>query len=129
MVEPWESQRRAGVDLWVLDLTRERGEGVIVLTAQGRIGSASAPRLREACAEIFAEGHRRLVLDLQGVDYINSSGLSALEDTAAQFTQAGGAFAICSPVDAVRYALDLAGLSSALTIDGSRAAALDRLRA
>ena len=123
-----ESQRRTDVDLWVLRLTREPPDGVIVLTAHGRVGVVAAPRLLAACEKILAEGHRRLVLDLGDVDYINSSGLTALEEIAAQFTKAGGAFAICAPVNAVRFALDLAGLLSALPIESSRAAALERLR-
>jgi anti-sigma B factor antagonist len=57
---------------------RER-EGVTILDFKGRIAAGpEATALREKVAELTAAGKRNLVLNLAGVDYIDSTGLGAL---------------------------------------------------
>jgi len=59
-------------------LERER-EGITILDFKGRIAAGpEATALREKVAEVTAAGKRNLVLNLAGVDYIDSTGLGAL---------------------------------------------------
>jgi anti-sigma B factor antagonist len=49
-----------------------------ILTLNGELDVASAPMLETALAEICAAGATEVVLDMAGVEFIDSSGLSAI---------------------------------------------------
>jgi anti-sigma B factor antagonist len=69
---------------------RER-EGITILDFKGRIAAGpEATALREKVAEVSAAGKRNLVLNLAGVDYIDSTGLGALVVCATSLRKNGG---------------------------------------
>jgi anti-anti-sigma factor len=116
--------------VWYLRVAQERTKSVIVLTASGRVSSLTVGQLKRALAAAAAESVGGVVLDLSGVDYISSPGLRAVEETSNRLAADGRRLVLCGVIDAVRLALGLAGLESALTIEASResavgAAALD----
>jgi len=49
-----------------------------VLAVKGEIDVYTAPRLREKLVELVADGRRRIVVDLEGVDFLDSTGLGVL---------------------------------------------------
>jgi anti-anti-sigma factor len=56
------------------------------LTLAGELDMATAPRLEEAVAGVLARGARRLIVDLSGLAFVDSSGLRlfiAMNDRAA----------------------------------------------
>jgi anti-sigma B factor antagonist len=62
-----------------LDIEQRANEGIAILDLKGRITVGSgASALREKLDALNAAGVRNLVLDLAGVDYIDSTGLGAL---------------------------------------------------
>jgi anti-sigma B factor antagonist len=62
-----------------LDIQQHEREGVVVLAMKGRITvGKEASALREKVAELTAAGHKNLVFNLAGVDFIDSTGLGAL---------------------------------------------------
>jgi anti-sigma B factor antagonist len=61
------------------DIQEREREGITILDFKGRIAAGpEATALREKVAEVTAAGKRNLVLNLAGVDYIDSTGLGAL---------------------------------------------------
>ncbi len=69
---------------------RER-EGITILDFKGRIAAGpEATALREKVAEVTAAGKRNLVLNLAGVDYIDSTGLGALVVCVTGLRKLGG---------------------------------------
>jgi anti-sigma B factor antagonist len=69
---------------------RER-EGITILDFKGRIAAGpEATALREKVAELTAAGKRNLVLNLAGVDYIDSTGLGALVVCVTGLRKLGG---------------------------------------
>jgi anti-sigma B factor antagonist len=62
-----------------LDVQQREHEGIVILDLKGRITvGPEAGALRERVATLGAAGTRNLVLNLKGVDYIDSTGLGAL---------------------------------------------------
>jgi anti-sigma B factor antagonist len=56
------------------------------LTLAGELDMATSPRLEEAVAGVLARGARRVIVDLSGLAFVDSSGLRlfiALNDRAA----------------------------------------------
>jgi stage II sporulation protein AA (anti-sigma F factor antagonist) len=75
--------------------------------------------LVEVMAAAVAGGERRLLLDLSGVDYVSSAGLTALGAIARRIADAGGAMVLCGLTEPVRLVFDLGGLLSQFTIAAS----------
>jgi len=67
--------RRASMQLQI-DVTRRHG--YTILSPQGEIDFATGPQLKGAITERLIAGDVNLVIDLQEVDFIESTGLGAL---------------------------------------------------
>ena len=75
-----------------LEIHRKEREGVTILDMKGRITvGPEATALREAVASAVADGIRNLVLNLAGVDFIDSTGLGAVVMCSTTMRKAGGA--------------------------------------
>jgi len=112
--------------VWYLRVDHKTVQDVSVLTIEGRVSSLTVPELDRSLASAAAPPAAGLVLDLTGVDYINSAGLRVLGDVARAFAQAGRPFVVCGMKDAVTVAVGLAGLEGSLTTEESLDAALAR---
>lgn len=74
-----------------LEIQQRDREGVAVLEMKGRITvGKEATALREKIAELTAANVRNIVFNLEGVDYIDSTGLGALVICAMTLRKAGG---------------------------------------
>jgi anti-sigma B factor antagonist len=74
-----------------LDIQQHEREGIVILDLKGRITvGPEATALREKLATLSAEGTTKTVLNLEHVDYIDSTGLGALVIVATSMRKAGG---------------------------------------
>src|SRR5690348_11709464 len=74
-----------------LDIQQHDHEGISVLDLKGRITvGQEAGLLRQNVSEQQAAGKNKIILDLAGVDYIDSTGLGALVICATSLRKAGG---------------------------------------
>ena len=74
-----------------LEIQQRDNEGITVLEMKGRITvGKEATALREKIAELTAANVRNIVLNLAGVDYIDSTGLGALVMSATTLRKTGG---------------------------------------
>jgi len=105
------------------------GDGIIVLAVTGRLGTAGAGALVEEVAQALRDGHRWLLLDLAGVDYISSAGLVALDAISGRLHGDGGALVFCGVCEPVKLVLELGGVLPDLTLEPTREAGVARLRA
>ncbi len=88
--------------------------GPLIISPQGRLDMMSAPSLRDELRTAVARGNTRLVVDLSGVDHIDSAGLSALISGLKAARQAGGSLFITKPSTQVRRILKLTNLHRVL---------------
>ena len=78
-----------------LEISRREREGVVILDLEGRLTAGEeTARLREALRALAASGSPRVVLNLQGVDYIDSTGLGTLVIGYTSLKKAGGKLAL-----------------------------------
>src|SRR5262245_31302837 len=74
-----------------LEITRKNREGITILEMKGRITAGKgATALREAYAELAAAGVKSVILNLEHVDFIDSTGLGALVICATSARKNGG---------------------------------------
>jgi anti-sigma B factor antagonist len=76
--------------------TSTRGDDV-VLTLAGDIDIHSAPLVRERLEELRASGSRSVVVDLGGVNFLDSSALGALVAAHRELNDAGGTLKLAAP--------------------------------
>jgi len=74
-----------------LDIQQREHENIVLLDLKGRITvGPEASSLRERVAVLNAAGTRNVVLNLKGVDYIDSTGLGALVMVATSLRKSQG---------------------------------------
>src|SRR5205823_2432821 len=61
-----------------LGLDVEEKGGTTVLAVKGEVDVYTAPRLREKLVELVSQGKYKIVVNLEGVDFLDSTGLGVL---------------------------------------------------
>jgi anti-sigma B factor antagonist len=75
-----------------LEIGHREKEGIVILDLKGRLlVGEPASLLRERISEQAAAGRNNVVLNLEGVDYIDSTGLGTLVICFTTMRKAGGA--------------------------------------
>jgi anti-sigma B factor antagonist len=82
-----------------------------VLALEGQIDLHVSPQIADSLAALVDQKPARLVVDLTGVDYIDSSGLAVLINAAQNVEMYRGRFMLAGVRDNVRSILEIAGLS------------------
>ncbi|HEY7105680.1 MAG TPA: STAS domain-containing protein [Acidimicrobiia bacterium] len=103
-----------GGDTGATPLTLERSgtEQDPVISARGEIDVATSPLLRSELTSVLAHEPERVTLDLDGVTFIDSSGLGVLVGALKRLREAGGEhFTVVNAQDSVRKVFDITGLS------------------
>lgn len=70
--------------------TQALDNGTEVIRSPRRLNLVSAPRLTAVVTEVIASGRPRIIIDLSGTEFIDSSGLGALVSSLKKARQAGG---------------------------------------
>jgi anti-sigma B factor antagonist len=73
-----------------VDLDHLDGGAVVVVRVQGTLDRFSCPHLKEMLVQAVEAGKTELVVDLSGVDTVDSSGLGVLVGTLKLARRAGG---------------------------------------
>lgn len=97
---------------------------VAVVEARGRIDSTTAASFGEALMNTIEGGIVRLVLDLQGVDYMSSAGLREIVAALKKTRKQQGDIRLAEAAPRVLEVLEMAGLDTFVQIFSSRAEAL-----
>ncbi len=87
--------------------TEQIDAGRTLLRPVGRMDAESSPKVRQAILDQIAVGAQGIVVDLARVDFMDSSGLSALVSGMKSLRSSGGMLAICSANPQVHTALRL----------------------
>ena len=102
----------------------DAGDGVVV-AVHGELDVEGAPSLRLALVEAIGEGPApRVVVDLEGVDFIDSAGLGVLVGGLKRARSHDGDLVVVATGRSVTRVLELTGLTRVFEIHPSRAAAL-----
>jgi anti-anti-sigma factor len=98
-------------------LARSEEDGVLELAVGGELDLSSVGRLEETLdAAIASRAYRQIEIDLEGLSFIDSSGLHALASADRAMRQAGGEVkVICSAAHLLKV-FELIGLDQVLTI-------------
>ena len=80
-----------------LEIRESSREGVVILSLKGRLTVGEASAVREKVSAVAAAGSVNVVLNLEHVEYIDSTGLGALVICFTSLKKAGGALKLVNP--------------------------------
>lgn len=89
----------------------------------GEVDLSTAASLRARIEQIVQGGSRRLVVDLNGVGFMDSSGLSVLVAGMKAMREAGGEFTLVCRGESILKVFSVTGLDRVFSIHGSVAEA------
>lgn len=103
---------------------RQARAGVSVLDISGDITAAAEQALMDAYGAASGQGAQTIVLNFEGLEYMNSSGIGLLVTLLIRANRAKQRLLAYGLSDHYRQILDLTRLSDAIGIHGSEAAAI-----
>jgi anti-anti-sigma factor len=98
--------------------------GVTVVRVAGEVDICTCTSLREQLLRALDRGARRLVIDLEEVPFIDSSGLGCLAGAAHHAAASGRAIALAAPQGRVRRVIATTGLQRVIPVHDTLADAL-----
>jgi anti-sigma B factor antagonist len=107
-----------------MDIDVTQSGAVAVVAPHGDLDMATVDDVRRTLAGLFDGGRSRVLMDLAGVGYLDSSGLGVLVAAMKQARAAGGDVRVCALQDDVRGIFELTRLARAMSIHTTRQEAL-----
>ena len=98
-----------------------------VVSVQGELDLSTASTLRKLFRDMIARGCRHVILDLEGVTFVDMSGVTALLLCLKKLRAVDGTLDVASPTDWVRHIFDLTHVSQIVPIYASPEQALTHL--
>ena len=111
------------MNLPTFDLFTVGSEDEAVVKVVGELDLATAPRLRDVLVDLANHGANHVTVDLAGMDFIDSTGLSVLITALKRMRERGGDLALHSPSAAAMKVFEITGVTSVFAISGAPTAA------
>ncbi len=94
-----------------------RDGSTAVVSIDGEIEFATAPKLRATLLELVHDGPTRIVLDLAGVSFLDSAGISLLIQAKKRLATGGAELVLRRPRSNVRRVLQVTGVDDLFLIE------------
>ncbi|MBN1398268.1 MAG: STAS domain-containing protein [Bacteroidetes bacterium] len=92
------------------------------------IGGEETDQLKAKAKDLIEQGNKKLVLDLGGISYINSSGLGSLVNIHSMYQKIGGQIKLCNVAKGVENVFIITKLTSVFDVEEDRSKAIDSLK-
>jgi anti-anti-sigma factor len=102
---------------------RKDGQAAVV-SVSGRIDTISASDFQRRIEEVLAQGEKKIVVDLEKLEYVSSAGLRSILIGAQKAKAAGGNLSCCALQGMVKKVFEISGFGAILRIFDSVEAAL-----
>jgi len=103
--------------------TREAGDRTVI-DVEGEVDVFTAPKLRETIIGCINDGKDRLIVNLSGVDFMDSTGLGVLVGGLKRVKERNGELAIAGAQGTVLRVLNVTGLNAVFPLHDSVDAAV-----
>ena len=94
-------------------------EGWTVVAVHGEIDVATSPSLREQMIDLVSNGATRLVLDLEAVDFLDSTGLGTIVSVLKRARTHDGDLRLVCTEARIRRLFEITGLDKAVPLHAS----------
>lgn len=90
-----------------------------VLEVEGEVDIYSAPKLRERLVELISGGNHRIIVSLEGVGFMDSTGLGSLVAGLKRIKEHDGVLALVCTREPVLKVLSITGLDKVFPLHAS----------
>lgn len=99
-------------------LTFARDSEAVVVGVVGELDCATGPTLEDRLGDLIEnQGNRTVVIDLENMTFVDSSGLSVLVAAYRHLRERGGQLSVRRPSPSTRRVFEVTGLNRVLPID------------
>jgi anti-sigma B factor antagonist len=95
--------------------SRVEGDWAVV-DVKGEIDLHTAPKLRERMTELVEQGQRRVILNMEALDFMDSTGLGVLIGSLKRLKENEGTLALVAPQHPIQRVLSVTGLTKVFPI-------------
>ena len=106
-------------------LNTKKANDRLVVYLEGRLDVSVANEVEEELSKLIEEGNKHIVLNMEKVEYMSSSGFRACIATLRKLNSREGSLKLCSIRPSVRRIFDVIELTSLFDIYESEAEALN----
>ncbi len=99
-----------------MEISESSQGSVLVVSPRGRLDSTTSPAFEQLVRAKLADGHRKVVVDLDALDYVSSAGLRILMVLAKALKGERGQIALCRLQEPVREVFRISGFDRIFTI-------------
>ena len=102
-----------------MKITEHRPADVVSLSLSGKLDTNTAKAFQDQILARIESGERRIVVDLEQLDYISSADLRVIMLAGQRLSSVNGKVVLCSLKHPIRGVFDIAGFVSIFSIYGS----------
>jgi anti-sigma B factor antagonist len=102
-----------------LDLETSKKGDVAIISLRGEIDVYTAPRLRQALIDLVEGGSKDIVVDMDKVDFLDSTGLGVLVGGLKRVKSNDGEMKLVVTQDRIMKIFDITGLAKVFPMFGS----------
>ena len=103
-------------------------QGIPILNIVGDIDIYTAPRFKEGITELIAQGYTNILIDMAGVDFMDSSGFGTLLSATKPLRPVGGSLSLSGCNEAITRMLEITRLNTLFNVYKNRGDALDHMQ-
>jgi anti-anti-sigma factor len=111
-----------------MEIIEELTGQVLMVALKGRLDATTSKGVEEQILKRIEEGKRKLVIDLEHLDFISSVGLRVLLLTTKRLKGSNGIVVVCSPQPNIKQVFAIAGFLPLFLIFDTRAEAVQQLQ-
>jgi anti-sigma B factor antagonist len=97
-----------------LDVSEQNGYSVLAVS--GEVDVATVPRLREQLHGLVAQGSTKIVVDLDSVDFLDSTGLGVLVGALKRVRSNDGELSLVCTQPRIRKVFEVTGLTKVFSL-------------
>ena len=112
-----------------MELTHVKEGENLVITITGRLDAATAPVADDAIKKIMEEDCRRVLFNLNDLEYLSSGGLRVILGVAKQLKRNGGKLALCSHNQFIKEIFEVSGFDSLIPVQDTVESGIELLNA
>eukprot|EP00494_Astrolonche_serrata_P005878 UN05895 len=108
-----------------MEISQRERDSVVILEIQGEIDLYNAPEIKDAIQRLIDEQKYNIIINLEKVSYIDSSGIGALISSLSNLKKYQGSLKIINVYASVKKVFELTKLTSFFEIYDSEDKALE----
>ena len=99
-----------------MDISIKHSGDIVIAHFNGNLDTNTAPDAEEKLKDIIESSGAKLIINLEGTNYVSSAGLRIFLASAKKLSANGGVFKLCNPNEVVKEILDISGFSTILDV-------------